>query len=48
MTKLINAFRAVPTAANRTKLAVYLRRHSMATCFATQEELIFLRTHEFI
>ena len=48
MSKLINAYRTLPTPANRSKLAKYLAKHPMATCFATQEELLFLRTHEFI
>jgi hypothetical protein len=48
MSKLINAYRTLPTPANRSKLAKYLAKHTMATCFATQEELVFLRAHEFI
>lgn len=48
MEKLINTFRSAPTAANRVKLAAYLRKHSMALCMATPDEIAFLRGNEFI
>lgn len=47
MTKLLNTFRAAPTASNRTKLQTYLNRHMMAICLATAEEVAFLRANEF-
>lgn len=48
MTKLINAFRKLPSPSNRAKLAAYLARHPMAVCLATNEETEFLNTHGFI
>jgi hypothetical protein len=47
MEKLINKFRAEPTAANRAKLDAYLKKHSMALCMATPEEVAFLRGNGF-
>jgi len=48
MQKLINAYRKAPTPSNRTKLQAYLKKHMMAVCMATPDELAFLKTHEFI
>lgn len=47
MTKLINAYRALPTPANRNKLQTYLNKHMMALCMATADEVAFLRANEF-
>ena len=47
MQKLINAYRALPTPANRARLQAYLNKHLMAVCLAAPEELTFLRAHEF-
>ena len=47
MTKLINAYRALPTPSNRAKLQTYLNKHMMAVCMATAEEVAFLRANEF-
>lgn len=47
MTKLINAYRAAPTEANRTRLQKYLNKHMMAVCMASQQELAFLKTEGF-
>ncbi|CAB4168221.1 hypothetical protein UFOVP1276_9 [uncultured Caudovirales phage] len=47
MSKLINAYRALPTPANRVRLQKYLNRHMMAICLATPEELAFLKANEF-
>lgn len=47
MHKLLEAFRKVPSPANRAKLQQYLNKHMMAVCLATPEELAFLKTHEF-
>ena len=47
MTKLLNAFRALPAPSNRAKLQTYLNRHTMAVCMATAEEVAFLRANEF-
>jgi hypothetical protein len=48
MSKLIATYRAAPTAANRAKLARYLESHTMALCFATDEEQAFLQANWFI
>jgi hypothetical protein len=47
MSKLINAYRALPSPANRVRLQKYLHRHMMAVCLATPAELAFLKAHEF-
>jgi hypothetical protein len=47
MTKLINTYRAVPTAANRAKLQKYLDKHMMAACMASPEEMAFLKANQF-
>jgi len=47
MTKLINAYRALPSPTNRAKLQKYLDKHMMAACMATPEEVAFLKAHEF-
>jgi len=48
MTKLINAYRKLPSSSNRAKLAKYIDRHMMAVCMATPDECAFLIAHEFI
>ena len=48
MTKLINAYRKLPSPTNRAKLAAYLAKHPMATVMATSDELHFLRVNSFI
>ena len=47
MTKLLNAYRALPTPSNRATLQTYINRHMMAVCMATAEEVAFLRANEF-
>ena len=47
MSKLIQAYRACPTDANRAKLQKYLDKHMMAPCMANPEETAFLRANEF-
>ena len=47
MTKLINAYRKLPTPANRVKLQAYLARHMMAVCLASADEIAFLKANEF-
>jgi hypothetical protein len=47
MSKLINAYRKLPSPSNRAKLQQYLNKHMMAVCMATDEELQFLKTNEF-
>lgn len=47
MQKLIEKYRSQPTPANWAKLQAYLNKHMMAVCYATPEELEFLRTHQF-
>jgi hypothetical protein len=47
MSKLINAYRKLPSPTNRAKLQAYLNKHMMAVCGATLEEVAFLRANEF-
>jgi hypothetical protein len=47
MSRLIAAYRKLPSPANRRKLATYLVTHTMAACMATPEERAFLLAHEF-
>lgn len=47
MIRLLNAYRASPTPANRHKLEAYLRRYPMSVCFATIDEIKFLRNEGF-
>lgn len=47
MTKLLDAYRAAPTEANRAKLQTYLDKHMMAVCMAAVTDLEFLRTNGF-
>jgi len=48
MTKLIAAYRKLPSMKNRSKLQEYLERHPMAICVATASEIEFLKTHDFL
>ena len=45
MTKLLNNFRAEPTAANLAKLKAYMAKHPMASCMLSLEDIQFLRQH---
>lgn len=47
MSKLIATYRKVPSPKNRERLQNYLRKHTMAVCLATPDEIAFLKTHEF-
>ncbi|CAH0342324.1 hypothetical protein RHI9324_05503 [Rhizobium sp. CECT 9324] len=47
VTKLINAYRKVPTPTNRARLQKYLEKHPMAVVMATKEEAEFLKTNDF-
>lgn len=47
MTKLINAYRKLPSPSNRAKLQSYLDKHMMAVCMASVEERNFLEANEF-
>ena len=47
MSKLLNAYRKLPTSSNRAKLQAYLRKHAMCVCLASAEEIAFLRANEF-
>jgi hypothetical protein len=47
MNKLLNAYRKLPSPANRAKLQNYLNKHMMAVCLATPEDIAFLKAHEF-
>jgi hypothetical protein len=45
MQKLIEAFKAKPTVANRVKLGCYIAKHKMALCLLSIEDIAFLRLH---
>ena len=47
MSKLITAYRKLPSPTNRAKLQTYLNKHMMAVCLASPEEIAFLKAHEF-
>ena len=47
MSRLIAAYRKLPSPSNRAKLQAYLNKHMMAIALATPEEQAFLRAHEF-
>lgn len=47
MTKLLNTYRAIPTAANRAKLQNYLNKHMMAVCMASTDDVAFLKANQF-
>jgi hypothetical protein len=47
MKKLLEAFRKVPTQANRDKLQKYLDKHMMAICMASPEDVFFLKENQF-
>jgi hypothetical protein len=47
MSRLLNAYRNAPTLANRFKLQAYLKRHMMAACLASPDEIAFLRSNSF-
>lgn len=47
MSRLIKTYRKCPTPSNWNKLQTYLRKHPMALCLATQEEIDFLTVHQF-
>lgn len=47
MQKLIEAFKAKPTPANRERLQAYLKKHPMAIVTCSQEQMDFIRSHDF-
>lgn len=47
MSKIINAYRTLPSPKNRERLQTYIRKHTMALCLATPEEIAFLKAHDF-
>ena len=47
MKKLLESYKKVPSPTNRAKLQNYLNKHMMAVCMATQEDIAFLKAHEF-
>ncbi len=47
MSKLIATYQFNPTDANRAKLQAYIRKHMMALCCATAEEISFLKANNF-
>ena len=48
MSRLINIYRKVPSMKNRSKLQAYLERHPMAICVATDAEIDFLISNQFL
>jgi hypothetical protein len=47
MKKLLESYKKVPSPTNRAKLQNYLNKHMMAVCMAAQEDIAFLKAHEF-
>lgn len=47
MNRLIEAYRKLPSPTNRNRLVSYLKKHPMALCMATPEEVAFLKVHGF-
>ena len=47
MSKLITAYRKLPSPTNRRKLQAYLDKHMMALAMATADEIAFLRINNF-
>jgi len=47
MSKLIAAYRKLPSPTNRAKIDAYMLKHMMAVCMLSAEETAFLRAHEF-
>jgi hypothetical protein len=47
MKKLLESYKKAPSPTNRAKLQNYLNKHMMAVCMATQEDIAFLKAHEF-
>lgn len=47
MEKLLAAFTAAPTPANRQRLQAHLQKHMMAICIASPAQVAFLTAHGF-
>ncbi len=47
MQKLIEAFKAKPTPANRERLQAYLKKHPMAIVLCSKEQMDFIRRNDF-
>jgi hypothetical protein len=47
VSRLIETYRKCPSPSNRAKLQAYLQKHMMAVCMATEQEIAFLKAHEF-
>jgi hypothetical protein len=47
MSKLINAYRTLPSPKNRERLQAYINKHIMALCLAAPDEIAFLKANEF-
>lgn len=47
MSRLIAAYRKLPSPSNRAKLQAYIYKHMMAACLASPDELAFLRANGF-
>ena len=47
MSRLIETYRKCPSPSNRAKLQAYLQKHMMSVCMATEQEIAFLKAHEF-
>ena len=48
MTRLINAYRKLPSPTNRRKLQAYMAKHEMAVCLLLPEEVAFLAANGFL
>jgi hypothetical protein len=48
MTKLISAYRKLPSMKNRSRLQEYLDSHPMAICMATANDIEFLKSNLFL
>jgi hypothetical protein len=44
VTKLLNAFRADPTDANKARLVKYMAKHPMASCMLMPADVAYLRS----
>ena len=47
MTKLIAAYRKLPSPTNRAKINAYMLKHMMAVCMLSVKETAFLRAQGF-
>ena len=48
MNKLLNAFKANPSDANRSRLVKYLIKHPFSACFLMPDDQAFLAKHNVV